>query len=140
MKIGKSAFNILSVLAFCSTLISFIVLPNHPVQAQCTGTGPCNDVQGIGICEIGECVSIGQSYQSGNKAIFRFSGSKDTNFFNVRYKTNNGERQVENRSGSWTISNIHPNRVYSISVQGCVSHFARRSTCSSWSRASVITR
>jgi hypothetical protein len=140
MKSIKLALKISTFIALFAIPISVITIPNQPATAQCTGSGPCNDTNLQAVCDTGECVIIGSPYQSGNKVVFKFSGGPGTNFFNIRYKnTKGGETQVENRSGSWTINNVRPNRLYTISVQGCVSHFASRSTCSGWSRDSVTT-
>ncbi len=81
-----------------------------------------------------------ESYQSGDKVIFRFDAIKGWDFYNVRYRVRGGEKQVENRSGSFTLKNVRPNSRYTIKVQGCNSHFLRRSTCSEWSEKSVDTK
>jgi hypothetical protein len=47
---------------------------------------------------------------------------------------------VENRSGSYSFTNIRPRRVYTLKVQGCNSHTLARSTCSPWVEQSVTTR
>jgi hypothetical protein len=80
------------------------------------------------------------SYQSGNKVMFQFTGVTGWDFYNVRYKVVGGEKQVENRSGRFTFNNVKPNRVYTLSVQGCNSRTFRRSTCSPWVVQSVTTR
>lgn len=78
--------------------------------------------------------------QSGDKVIFRFTGVADWEFYNVRYAQAGGhERQVENRSGSFTFTNTQPDRIYKLSVQGCNAHAFARSTCSPWSEASFTT-
>lgn len=80
-------------------------------------------------------------HQSGNKVIFQFTGVTGWDFYNVRYRVRGGgEKQVENRSGSLTFNNVKPNRVYTLKVQGCNSHFLGRSTCSPWVEQSVTTR
>ncbi|MBD2680812.1 MULTISPECIES: hypothetical protein [Nostoc] len=81
-----------------------------------------------------------EAYQSGDRVIFRFTGVTGWDFYNVRYPVRGGEKQVENRSGSFTFKNVQPNSVYTISVQGCNSHTFARSTCSPWSENSVTTR
>jgi len=81
-----------------------------------------------------------ESYQSGNKIIFRFDGIGGWDFYNVRYNVRGGgEKQVENHSGSFTFNNVQPNRVYTISVQGCNSRFLRSSVCSPWAEENVTT-
>lgn len=80
------------------------------------------------------------SHQSGNKLIFQFTGVTGWDFYNVRYATTSGEKQVENRSGSFAFNNVKANRVYHLSVQGCNSHTLRHSTCSPWVQESVTTR
>lgn len=94
-----------------------------------------NDVK---LCAAGQpCIT---GYQSGNQIIFKFTND-GWDFFNVRYaRAGGGEKQVENRSGSFTFNNVRPNRVYTLKVQGCSSHFLGRSTCSPWSEESVTTR
>ncbi len=140
MKPLDRTLNLSALIALIALPISALTLSHQPAIAQCTGSGSCNDVNAVPACDTGECVIIDRAYQSGNKAIFKFSGGPGTNFFNVRYKnTKGGESQVENRSGAWTISNVRPNRRYTIGVQGCVSHFASHSTCSNWSSSSVTT-
>ena len=80
------------------------------------------------------------AYQSGNKVIFKFTGVTGWDFYNVRYAHDGGEKQVENRSGSFAFNNTIPHRVYTLSVQGCKSHTLGRSTCSPWVRESVSTK
>jgi len=46
---------------------------------------------------------------------------------------------VENRSGTFTFTGTKPDRVYSLSVQGCNSHTLARSTCSPWVDGSLTT-
>ena len=79
--------------------------------------------------------------QSGDRVIFNFTGVTGWDFYNVRYaKAGGGENQVENRSGSFTLNNVKPRRVYTLKVQGCNSHTLARSTCSPWVEQSVTTR
>jgi hypothetical protein len=94
-----------------------------------------NDVK---LCTAGQpCIT---GYQSGNQIIFKFTND-GWDFFNVRYaRAGGGEKQVENRSGSFTFNNVRPNRVYTLKVQGCNSHTFGRSTCSRWTEESVTTR
>jgi hypothetical protein len=81
------------------------------------------------------------AYQAGNKVIFNFTGVTGWDFYNVRYaRVGGGERQVENRSGSFTFNNVSPNRIYTLKVQGCNSHTLRRSSCSPWVEESVTTK
>jgi hypothetical protein len=80
------------------------------------------------------------SHQEGNTVIFQFTGTCCWDFFNVRYaQVGGGDKQVENKSGTYTFRDVKPNSVYSISVQGCTSHTLSRSTCTSWTRSSVTT-
>ena len=79
--------------------------------------------------------------QVGNRIVFNFTGICCWDFFNVRYAhVGGGEKQVENRSGSYTFTNVQPRRIYTLKVQGCNSHFMARSTCSPWVEESVTTR
>jgi ricin-type beta-trefoil lectin protein len=78
-------------------------------------------------------------YQSGTKVVFQFTGIADWEFYNVRYGQAGHERQVENRSGSFTFTDTQPDRTYQLSVQGCNAHLLARSTCSPWSEASFTT-
>jgi hypothetical protein len=71
---------------------------------------------------------------------FQFTGIRDWEFYNVRYPQAGGhERQVENRSGSFTFTETQPERTYKLSVQGCNAHAFARSTCSPWVEASFTT-
>ncbi len=79
-------------------------------------------------------------YQQGNRVVFQFTGVTGWDFYNVRYLHGGGEKQVENRSGSFTFTNVRSNRVYKLRVQGCNSHFMSRSTCSAWSEAAITTK
>jgi hypothetical protein len=57
--------------------------------------------------------------QDGSRIIFDFTGDKSNwDFFNVRYATRSGEKQVENRSGVFTFNNVMPNLVYTLKVEG----------------------
>lgn len=90
-------------------------------------------------CAAGQPCVLG--YQEGNKVIFDFKRHREWEFFNIRYATvGGGERQVENRSGRFTFTNVRPNRVYTLKVQGCNSNFLSRSTCSPWTEESVTTK
>jgi hypothetical protein len=81
------------------------------------------------------------SYQApGNKVVFEFTGVSGWDFYNVRYAKDGGEKQVENRSGSFTFNNVASRRVYKLKVQGCKSHTLARSTCSPWVEESVTTK
>lgn len=81
------------------------------------------------------------SYQAGNRVVFRFNGIKGWDFYNVRYNTKGGGvKQVENRSGTYSFTNVLPHRIYTLSVQGCNSRFLGRSRCSEWVSESVTTR
>ncbi|MQA18432.1 fibronectin type III domain-containing protein [Rugamonas rivuli] len=80
------------------------------------------------------------TYQQGDKVIFEFNGITGWDFYNVRYREKGGgERQVENRSGIFTINNVLPNRVYTISVQGCNSRTLAPSQCTPWVSESLTT-
>jgi hypothetical protein len=81
-----------------------------------------------------------EARQVGNQVFFSFTGvNGGWDFYNVRYKSGGGDKQVENRSGHYHFNNVKPNRIYTISVQGCNSHTLGRSTCSPWEQASVTT-
>jgi hypothetical protein len=88
--------------------------------------------------ETAPCITPLNANQSGNKIIFRWGGAGD--FYNVRYPVSGGETQVINRSGSFTITNVQPNRIYKISAQACVSHFLSKSSCTNWQTRSFTTR
>jgi hypothetical protein len=140
MKSPKLSLKLSMLLALFTMPIAVITLSSHPATASCTGSGPCNDVRLHGVCDTAECVTVEEAYQSGSNAVFRFAGGPGTDYYLVRYKTRNGEKQVENRSGRFTVKNIQPGYTYSISIKGCVKHFLSRSTCSRWVTASVAAR
>lgn len=80
------------------------------------------------------------AYQACHTVNFDFSGIKDWDFYNLRYPVSGGgERQVENRSGKYTINNARPAATYTIKVQGCSSRTLRSSKCSPWVQESVTT-
>jgi hypothetical protein len=105
-----------------------------PGLAHTAGFG--NDNHGCAVSE--PCFQSAR--QVGNKIEFAFNGVTGWDFYNVRYAKDGGEKQVENRSGSFTFNNVRPNRVYTLKVQGCKSHTLARSTCSPWVEESVTTR
>jgi hypothetical protein len=80
------------------------------------------------------------SRQIGNKIVFQFNGTPAWDFYNLRYVTPRGEKQVENRSGSFTLNNVAPFRVYRLRVQGCNADASGRPACSPWVVESVATR
>jgi hypothetical protein len=106
------------------------------LSAMAAGQGFGNDTRG---CAADQPCFNG-SRQVGNKVVFQFTGVTGWDFYNVRYKTADGEKQVENRSGSFTLNNVASRRVYTLKVQGCNSHTLARSTCSPWVQESVTTR
>ena len=56
--------------------------------------------------------------------VFNFTGVTGWDFYNVRFAVaGGGEKQVENRSGHFTLNNVKPRRVYTLKVQGCNAHF-----------------
>ena len=119
-------------LIITSILVSLVLLPT---LAHAAGFG--NDSQG---CAASEPCFQG-AYQSGNKVVFQFNGVRGWDLYNVRYaKVGGGEKQVENRSGSYTFNNVKPNRVYTIKVQGCNTHTFGRSDCTRWVEQSVTTK
>ena len=68
-------------------------------------------------------------YESGNTVVFRFTGVTGWDYYNVRYPlSGGGDKQIENRSGSFTFTGTQPGRIYKLSVQGCNSHTLARST------------
>jgi hypothetical protein len=80
-------------------------------------------------------------YQSGNKVIFRFDSITGWDVYHVRYKsTGGGEVGKDNTSGHFTFNNTLPNRVYTLSVQGCHKHLIGHDECSGWTQGSVTTR
>jgi hypothetical protein len=82
-----------------------------------------------------------EGFQQGKSVIFDFSQGlgSDWEFFNVRYKTAKGVKQVENRSGKFTVKNARSDQTYTISVQGCNSNFLSSSDCTSWVTESFTT-
>jgi Fibronectin type III domain len=119
-------------LIITSILASLVLLPS---LAHAAGYG--NDNVGCAVSE--PCFQ--SAYQAGNKVIFAFNGVTGWDLYNVRYaKVGGGEKQVENRSGSFTINNVRPNRVYTIKVQGCTTHTFGRSGCTAWVEQSVTTK
>jgi hypothetical protein len=84
------------------------------------------------------CITRPDAYQSGNNVVFTWSGAG--NVYNVRYPVAGGVKQVENRSGKFTIKNVQPNRVYRISVQACVTRFLASSSCTNWRSTSFTTQ
>ncbi len=83
------------------------------------GPGFIGDTRGCALSE--PCFNGAR--QVGNKIIFNFTGTSGVFGSNVRYHVaGGGEKQVENRSGSFTFNNVKPRSVYKISVQGCNSH------------------
>lgn len=84
------------------------------------------------------CVTRPTANQSGNKITFQWSGAGD--FYNIRYRVSGGEKQVENRLGYFTLTNVQPNRIYSINIQACKSNFLSRSSCTTWETGSFTTR
>ena len=78
--------------------------------------------------------------QNGNTVRFQFDGVVGWDYYNVRYRKDGGEKQVENRSGHYTFRNVLPRRVYTLSVQGCDRRALQSSRCSPWVSQSVTTR
>jgi hypothetical protein len=116
------------------TFIASTVACSFVLFASTANAGPDNS------CPIDQPCFTGLR-QFGDKIVFRFDGVRDWEFYNVRYAlAGGGEKQVENRSGSFTFKNTQPNRTYRLSVQGCNSHTFARSTCSPWAEASITTK
>jgi hypothetical protein len=135
--------NILSAILMSVIPLSAMTMPlvlNQPVQASCAPNTSCNDSEGsYGYCETSPCVDTPLiANQSGDRIIFRWTGKGDV--YHIRYQVGGGEQEGTNHSGSFTVTNVRPNRVYSIKVQACDSHFLRRSTCTSWHSKSFTTR
>lgn len=79
--------------------------------------------------------------QSGGSVTFWWNdGGERYDFYNVRYPTRAGEKQVENRSGRYTFTNIGRNEIYRIKVQGCAKPLIGRSRCSDWAEDAIRTR
>lgn len=78
--------------------------------------------------------------QRGDTVRFQFDGVVGWDYYNLRYRKDGGDKQVENRSGHYTFTNVRPNRVYTLSVQGCDKRALQRSRCSPWVSESVTTR
>ena len=72
------------------------------------------------------------SHQEGNTVVFSFTGVTGWDYYNVRYATPGGEKQVENRTGTYTFRDVQPGRRYTLRVQGCNKHVLAPSTCSPW--------
>jgi hypothetical protein len=62
--------------------------------------------------------------------------------FNVRWsRPGRAETQSEvagGRQGTYTVNNAHPGVQYTFKVQGCIKHFAARSSCTPWEAQTVI--
>jgi hypothetical protein len=126
---GSNGSHIVSTIILIGSLVLF------PSLAHAAGFG--NDTHSCAA----DRPCFNGNHQSGNKVIFQFTGVTGWDFYNVRYaQAGGGEKQVENRSGSFTLNNVKPNRVYTLKVQGCNSHTLARSTCSPWVAESVTTR
>ena len=118
----------LLVLAF----VSFFFLPGH-ARSQGTLQGDTQSCAADQPCFNG-------AYQQGNTVIFQFTGVCCWDFYNVRFpQKGGGDKQVENKSGTFRFTDVQPNSVYRISVQGCSSHFLGHSTCTDWVQSSVTT-
>jgi hypothetical protein len=67
------------------------------------------------VCAAGQPCFMG-SRQEGNNIVFHFNGAGERwDYYNVRYAVAGGEKQVENRSGTFTLNNVsRPNRVYTL--------------------------
>jgi hypothetical protein len=111
-------------------MLGLALIPGHAMA----GFG--NDTQGCAA----DRPCFNEAYQAGNQIHFKFTGICCWDFYNVRYAHDGGEKQVENRSGSYTFTNVSPRMIYTIKVQGCNSHTLAHSTCSPWSEQSVRTR
>ena len=86
---------------------------------------------GVKQCGVGEPCQF--SYQNGRDVVFEFGNSgEDFDLYNIRYSTRNGTKQVENRSGTFTVHNTRSGASYEISVQGCRKRFLQSSVCSAW--------
>jgi hypothetical protein len=124
--------SVLPTLAFALLLWSPAFFPG---VARAQG-GFIGDVQG---CPADQ-PCFNEAHQVGDSVVFRFTAIDSWDFYNVRYVDGGGNvKQVENKSGHYTFTNVEPGRVYRISVQGCTSHTLAHSTCSPWSEASVTT-
>jgi Fibronectin type III domain len=85
------------------------------------------------------CITRPDAHQSGDNIVFTWSGSGDV--YNVRYRlASGGDKQVENRTARYTFKNVKPNRLYTISVQACVTNFLAGSSCTAWKTKSFTTR
>jgi len=143
MKFKKIGFGLSTLAALSVIPISVITMPlvlNQPVQALCVGDGFCDDNRAEPVCgglENPPCFT--KAYQTEDNAIlFQFSGGG--NFYNVRYRFRGGEKQVENRSGSFVLRKVKPNALYRIKVQSCQSRFLASSICSPWGEEVFRTR
>jgi hypothetical protein len=112
-----------NILAACAAMAWVLMGTPGWAQQGCAADRPC----------------FTAAYQKCHSVIFEFNGVTGWDFYNVRHKTSNGEQQVENKSGTYTINNARPNSTYSISVQGCNSRALASSRCSAWVRESVTT-
>jgi hypothetical protein len=78
------------------------------------------------------CFHYEYPQKSGNNILFKFDVGNENHqqweYYNVRYR----EKQFENRSGKFTITNVQPKTNYKISVQGCNKNFLSSSSCSPW--------
>ena len=94
----------------------------------------------LGSCPTGQpCFKA--AYQAGNTVVFDFSGGERYDVYHLRYIGPDGNtKSAENTSGHFTFNNALPNRIYKISVQGCVKHTFGHDSCSEWANSSVTTR
>jgi hypothetical protein len=119
-------------------LMSMITLSAMTMLTVLNKSAQATPYESVVVCETAPCVLTPGAFQSGNNIIFRWHGLGD--FYHVRYPVRGGEKQVKNRSGSFTFTNVQPDRIYRISVQACNSRFLRSSVCTPWEETSFTTR
>jgi Fibronectin type III domain len=120
-----------------TTIFAGLVVCGFGLQGPASAQNQNGDVN---LCAAGAPCFTNQQ-QSGNSVTFWWNaGSERYDFYNVRYATAAGDKQVENRSGRYTFTNVHPGGNYKISVQGCVKPTFGHSRCSDWVQDSIRTR
>jgi hypothetical protein len=133
MKVSKNVLNTILISAISITLAIVPLVLKHPVQA--------SEQDLIGICGDdgkSQCVHTGNAAQYGDKVVFTWK-SDNADFYNVRYRSGDQEKQVGNTSGSFTLKNVKPNSIYKIKVQACKSRFLASSKCSDWMEISFTS-
>lgn len=95
------------------------------------------------LCAVGQ-PCIDNLYQTGTTIVVEWTADQEWDGFNFRWsRPGRAETQYAvsgGRSGSFRITNVHPGVTYSVTVQGCTTHFLSSSTCSPWEYASITAK